>query len=44
MCEKRQVNWTAITEYINSIEWIYKERKARFYLLEMLKSGLELLQ
>jgi len=29
VCDKRLVNWTAITDYIN-IEWIYKECKAWF--------------
>jgi len=33
----------SITDYIND-EWIYKECKAWFQLLEMVKSGLELLQ
>jgi len=37
------VNWTAITNYIND-EWIYKEYKAWFLFLQIVKSGLELLQ
>jgi len=43
VCDKRLVNCTAITDYLN-IEWIYKECKAWFKLLELVKSGLELLQ
>jgi len=43
VCDKRLLNWTAVTDYIN-IEWIYKKRKAWLELLEMLKSGLEPLQ
>jgi len=37
------INWTAITDYIN-VEWIHKECKALFQFLQMVKSGLELLQ
>jgi len=42
VCNKRLANWTAITDTLT--QWIYKECKAWVKFLEMVKSGLELLQ
>jgi len=41
--DKCLANWTAITEYFND-EWNYKECKAWFLLLHIVKTSVELLQ
>jgi len=43
VCDKLLANWAAITNYIK-VEWIYKECKAWLSFIQMVKSGLELLQ